>query len=259
MLFYFSGTGNSFYVARQIAQQQQQNLLSMAEAVNQTTIYEAADNEPIGFVFPVYAWGPPKIVLAFIEKMQIHNLQKNYVFCVITCGDSVGDAMRATSTALAKRGMKIDAAFSVTMPNNYILLGDVDSKSKEAKKLAAAEETLQQINHAIEQRAQTFRVKKGPCAWLLTEWVYPLFMKYAVNPRKFYADEHCTSCGLCQKLCSCQNITVGTKPQWGQNCTQCLACLHYCPMQAVQYGTSTKKKGRYTNPNVSLTDRLSQN
>ena len=256
MIFYFSGTGNSLSVAQQIAQHQQEKLISIADAVNKDTSYEAAAGEPIGFVFPVYAWGPPKIVLSFIEKMQINSYQKNYVFCVITCGDSVGDAMRATATALSKKGLTIDAAFSVTMPNNYILLGDVDSKAKEAKKLAAAKETLQQINASIAQKAQCFRVKKGPFAHLLTEWVYPLFKKYAGNPQKFCVDERCTGCGLCQKICSCQNITVKTKPQWGQHCTQCLACLHYCPVQAVQYGNSTKKKGRYTNPNVRVTDML---
>ena len=144
MIFYFSGTGNSRWAAEKIAAKLGDTLVDMA--ADKMPGHSFVSGQVVGVVFPVYAWGPPKIVLSFIEKMQINSYQKNYVFCVITCGDSVGDAMRATATALSKKGLTTDAAFSVTMPNNYILLGDVDSKAKEAKKLAAAKETLQQIN-----------------------------------------------------------------------------------------------------------------
>lgn len=56
MIFYFSGTGNSAWVARQIAKAQQEELLAIAEEINKNKEYALKDGEKVGFVFPVYAW-----------------------------------------------------------------------------------------------------------------------------------------------------------------------------------------------------------
>lgn len=67
-------------------------------------------------------------------------------------------------------------------------------------------------------------------------------------------DDKCTGCGICEKVCFSENIKVNNRPLWGNRCSQCFACLHYYPAKAVQYGRGTLKKGRYTNPNVKLSD-----
>ncbi|MNN28092.1 ferredoxin [compost metagenome] len=129
----------------------------------------------------------------------------------------------------------------------------MDSKAEEHKKLTASDETLNYINHVIDQRVLgEFKVEKGPLPWLLTGIINPLFNKNAIDTSKFQVDHHCTGCGTCEKICNLNNITVDDKPQWGQRCSQCLACVHYCPMKAIQYGKVTEKKGRYTNPNISI-------
>jgi ferredoxin len=252
MIFYFSGTGNSLYVAKNIAEYNHEKLIAISKAIRDDNTYQLADNEVIGFVFPIYAWGPPKIVLEFIEKLKIGNYRKNYVFCVVTCGGAAGNAMKVMSACLSKKGIPINGGFSVIMPNNYILMGDVDSKEKEKEKLSLAEETLQYINYAIEQRTHEFRVKKGRFACLLTGLINPMFNRHAIDPKKFYVNDQCNGCGLCEKVCNCSNIKVKQSPHWGQNCAQCLACIHYCPVKAIQYGKGTEKKGRYTNPNISV-------
>ena len=71
MIFYFSGTGNSAWVARQIAKAQQEELLAIAEEINKNKEYALKDGEKVGFVFPVYAWGPPGIVLRFIRQLKM--------------------------------------------------------------------------------------------------------------------------------------------------------------------------------------------
>lgn len=257
MIFYFSGTGNSLYVAQKIAQYHNEKLISIAKEFGNTTTYPLHDHEVIGFVFPIYAWGPPSIVLQFIKKLTLNNQQENYVFCVATCAGSAGNVMKVMNDCLCPKGLQLMSGFSVIMPNNYIIIGDVDSKKRAAEKLALAEKTVQSINDTIEQRKREFKVKKGTFPWLLTGCINPMFTKRGVNPKKFYANEHCTGCGICAKVCNCHNITVAQKPQWGSICTQCLACLHYCPTRAIQYGKGTEKKGRYTNPNISLAEMCS--
>lgn len=257
MIFYFSGTGNSLYVAKMIAEQTNERLISISTNDNSTNFneYNLNDNEIVGIVYPVYAWGAPKIVTEFIEKLKLNNYRNNYTFCIITCGDSIGNAMNAMEQCLKKKGINLNSGFSVEMPNNYIIMDDVDSKEVEQQKLASTEDTLKQIIDIVKRRVTgEFRIKKGALPWLLTTIVNPLFNKNAINTSKFYAKDTCTSCGICEKVCKCKNIKVDGKPQWGTNCTQCLACIHYCPTKAVQYGKGTENKGRYKNPNVSLNE-----
>lgn len=256
MIFYFSGTGNSLYAAKMIARHTNEEVISIAAAENKEEEfheYRLKDDEIVGFVHPVYAWGPPGIVLAFIKKLKLTNYRGNYVFSVVTYGGSIGNTMSVMRNGLRKKGISLNSGYSINMPNNYIIMGDVDSKEREREKLSTAEETLKQINRAIERRATgEFKVAKGNLPWLLTGLINPMFSKKAIDPAKFYADQQCTGCGTCEKVCSCKNIKVEERPLWGQRCTLCLACIHYCPSKAIQYGNATLKKGRYTNPNITI-------
>jgi ferredoxin len=261
MIFYFSGTGNSLYAAKNLAHRIGEELVSISAAENngdKFIEYNLSDNEIIGFVHPVYAWGPPKIVLEFIEKLKLNNYRKNYVFSVVTCGGSIGNTMKVIEDCLKKKSIVLSSGFSVKMPNNYIIMGDVDSKEVEQKKLAEAEETLEQIVHAVERKIKgEFRVKKGPLPWLLTGVINPMFVKNAIDTAKFHVDDTCIGCGTCEKVCNCNNVKVNERPQWGPHCIQCLACIHFCPSKAIQYGKETEKKGRYTNPRISI-DEISK-
>lgn len=260
MIFYFTGTGNSLQIAKSISDYNCEKLISIAKEMNRkdkSPEYNLNENETIGFVFPTYAWGPPKMVLQFIEKLKLNNHMDNYVFFVATCGDNIGNTMKVISKHLKNRGMNLNSGFSIRMPNNYIIMGSVDSKEVEKEKLIAAEETLRNINNVIkEKRTGVFEVEKGALPGILTTVINPLFNKHAMDTKKFYADNRCTSCGLCEKVCNSQTIKVKGKPEWGSECTQCLACIHLCPVQAIQYGKATQNKGRYKNPNVNVSDRL---
>ena len=73
--------------------------------------------------------------------------------------------------------------------------------------------------------------------------------------KSFFADEKCTSCGICEKLCPAGNIVITEgKAVWQHRCEQCFACLQWCPAEAIQYGKNTKSKKRYHHPEISLKD-----
>ncbi len=256
MIFYFSGTGNSLQIAEDIGNCNKERLISIAREMNSKDAsfeYKLEENEAVGFVFPVYAWAPPKMVIQFIEKLKLINYKNNYVFSVAACGDSIGNTMKVLNRELNKKGMELHSGFSIRMPNNYIIMGDVDSKEVENEKLKLAKEALNRINKIIkEKRRGIFEIKKGPVPVVLTSVINPLFNKNAMNTRKFYANDKCTGCGLCERVCNSNTIRVDGKPKWGSNCTQCLACIHYCPVQAIQYGQGTEGKGRYKNPNIDI-------
>lgn len=256
MIFYFTGTGNSLQAAQNIAEHNGEALISVAEKINsgeQIFEYTLKDNEAVGFVFPVYAWGPPGMVLEFIDRLKFNNFNNQYIFSVATCGENIGNTMKLLESRLARKGIKLTSGFSIKMPNNYIIIGDVDSKEAEKEKLIAAEKTLRDINRSVEKRENgVFRIEKGFLPGLLTAVVNPLFNKSALGTKNFHAEDTCTGCGLCEKVCNTKTIKVDKKPQWGGKCTQCLACINYCPVRAIQYGKGTVKKRRYTNPNVTV-------
>jgi len=253
MIFYFTGTGNSLHAAKTIADGQNEKLLSIPEEFDKegnAFTYEFRDNELLGFVFPVYAWAPPKMVLDFVDKMRITG-GKPFVFSICTCGGEEGNTTQLLQKALEAKGIMLDSAMAVKMPSNYVVGSDVDSKPAEWDLLREADVKLRWFNNVLTKRQSgVFRLIPGTMAALKTAVVNPLFNRYAINTKKFYATDTCNKCGICEKHCPVHSIKVKEKPEWGIACTQCLSCINRCPVQAIQYGKGTVKRGRYTHPDL---------
>lgn len=259
MIFYFSGTGNSLYAAKYLAQGSGEEVVSIAAALNSGAAsfeYTLQAEESVGFVFPVYAWGPTAMALEFVGRMELANYRDNYVFAVITCGGAIGKSMDVFREALQKKGLPLHSGFSVAMNSNYILMGDAPGREEAAAVLNKAEEKLREIREAVGQKARgIFKVAPGPLPGLLTSLVYPMFNKHALTTKSFYANDKCNGCGICARVCNTNTITVtDNKPQWGERCSQCLACLNLCPVKAIQSGKGTEKKGRYANPRININE-----
>lgn len=247
MIFYFSGTGNSAWVARQIANTQQEELLPIGDEIGKGREYSLKPGEKVGFVFPVYSWGPPAIVLKFIQAMRMSRPE--YLFFVCTCGDDTGLTADLFSNAIRKKGWQCAAGYSVTMPNTYVSLPgfDIDDSGVEERKVNSAVARVEFINEELRQRVtmKKFACHEGAVPSLKTYLIRPLFNAFGMSSKPFHATDACTACKRCEKACPVHNITVSDKPTWGNNCTQCLACYHVCPSHAVQYGKATQKKGQY--------------
>lgn len=247
MIFYFSGTGNSAWVARQLAEGQNEELLSIAMEIDRNKAYKLKEGEKVGFVFPVYAWGPPKIVLRFIHQLKLDK--PGYLFFVCTCGDDTGRTAQIFSSAVTRKGWQCVAGYSVTMPNTYVSLPgfDVDDKDIETQKVQNAVARVRFINEEITSRAQMkqYNCHEGALPFTKSYLLRPLFNAFLMSPKPFHATEACIGCKKCEKVCPVGNITVTDRPVWGGNCTQCLACYHVCPVHAVEYGKMTGKKGQY--------------
>lgn len=255
MIFYFSGTGNSLYAARVISEEQGEQLISIAKEFdkgNKKFVYELKENELLGFVYPVYAWGPPKIVLDFIKKLIVTG-NKPYVFSLCTCGDEEGYTTRTLEKALEDKGLTLNSAFTIRMPNNYIFGFDVDTEEVEQDKLKNSESKLKEINTILfDRQTGHFQLIIGKTPSFKSGIVNSLFNRFSINTKKFYATDECTGCGLCEEKCPVHTITVKEKPIWGKLCTQCLACINHCPVHAIQYGKSTVLKGRYIHPHLRV-------
>lgn len=255
MIFYFSGTGNSRYVAEVMAKELQDLAVNICEfkpeeiLISEKGLY----NHGIGFVFPIYSWGVPPIMAYFINSLPqnlINTIIKNDIplWMTATCGDEVGNAHKMFIKLLDKRGMVLKGAWSVIMPNTYVLLPgfDIDSDDVRERKIREAPGQIEIIADKIKRGKWEIKPLVGSMPALKTALVYPLFKKWGIFPSKWKASENCIGCALCSKSCPVKNITMSNnKPQWGKNCTSCLACYHVCPTHAIEYGSETRHKGQY--------------
>ena len=248
MIFYFSGVGNSAWVARKLADKLQDRVLPIAEEIRTPMEYTLAPGERVGFVYPVYGWEPPKIVLDFVREMKISQAPE-YLYFVCTCGDDTGKTADVFMAALQAKGWKSHASYSILMPDTYVCLPgfDIDGEDELKRKLDNASA---RVDFIAEELSRKVIMDKPGCF----EGAFPkvktyvlggLFRKFLMSPKPFHATDACISCGLCEKRCPVHNIKVEGKPQWGDDCTMCLACYHACPVHAIQYGGRTKNKGQY--------------
>lgn len=252
MIFYFSGTGNSQAIATEVSKSQNEKMIAISQATQLKTFnYSLQENEKVIFIFPIYAWAPPQLVLDFINELSFNGKTPSYISVIVTCGDNIGETEQLVENLLSEKGWKLDSFFTLIMPNNYLIIGNVDSKEEILKKLQRVNSQLTKINDCLLRQRQERVVIKGHLPKWVTIMGRKFFNSYATTTKPFYANDHCISCQICVKICPLNCVTFDEKPKWTGECMQCLACLHYCPKSAIQYGKRMENKARYTHPNVS--------
>ena len=253
MIYYFSGTRNSRYAAMRIGGIIGEEVRFIPDIDSYTEKIDISKDKSVGFVFPVYAWGVPPIVMDFIERLPeafAEEIRNNGipVWCVATCGDETGMAVEMLRKGLRKRGIELKGAWSLIMPNVYMLLPGfgTDSKEVETRKLSEAVGRIEHISGCINNGEWMEDVHLGPWPRVKSAIVYPLFKRWGVDTKKWHYTEACVGCGKCAGACPVGNISMTTgRPKWGADCTSCCACFHVCPTRGAQYGKVTKKAGQY--------------
>ncbi len=243
MIFVFSGTGNSLYVAHRLSGILGDKVIQITKGCQLL----APDNGRIIWVFPVYSWGIPPVVQREIESYR-HGANVEH-FAVMTCGDDTGNTHRQWRRLINKLGGRPMSTYSVQMPNTYVLMKgfDVDPDNIANDKLNRADARISNIADQIKSgTANIDDVTTGDFAWVKSTVIYPWFKRFAMSPRPFHPTDACIRCGLCAKSCPMQNIIMdGSQPSWGNDCALCLRCYHICPTRAVAYGNATLNKGQY--------------
>ena len=253
-IFYFSGTGNSLALAKSLAGKLSSTRLTRIAYTGEAEIISTA--EKVGIIYPVYAFGMPKIVMAFISKLKV--APGAYVFAICNYAGMSGAAMKQTQKALAAKDIKLNAGFGLVMPSNYLPFGGAEPEEKFQRKVSRAERRLEEIAGIV--KAGESRSIENP--WYVPYFITALASKSYVkgtvkDVKKFHADDKCISCGLCVKVCPSANVRlVDGKPQWGSNCELCLACLQWCPVHAVQIGRISPDRKRYHHPDIKADEMI---
>lgn len=249
-IFYFSATGNSLEVARRIGRELKDcTIRSMAAEQPEEAI--GGPDEVIGFVFPVFFIGMPRLVKSFVEKLKINS--GTYCFAVITYGGSAANTCGMLADILLKKGIDLAFADGVKMPGNYIVMYPAKDPDTTGGQLKDAANKVDAIAKEI-ARGERHPVKRK--AVLLSKLGNGLLYKGITTwDEKFTADSKCNSCGRCTQVCPVKNIKMENgKPVWQHHCERCLACIQWCPQEAIQYGKKTIGRRRYHHPSIQAAD-----
>lgn len=254
-IFYFTATGNSLYIARQIANGLgEAELISIPEAMEQ---YTGTDVPMIGLIFPVFGWGMPRIVEDFVRKLRLNSEQ--YVFAVATCGGTPSVTVLRLQKMLQKNGADLDAGFTVKE-------GHKGSNSDPAiiklvrslnwKNPVPGTERIPEIVEIVKNKRKHMPESSSLPANLLGGLFHESFINMAkTSDKNFSVDEKCSLCHTCVRVCPRNNIEIiDMKPVWHHNCEACEACYQWCPKQAIY--NQSREAHYYHHPEVKLTDLL---
>lgn len=244
MILYFTGTGNSRYIAEKIAGALHEELLCINDRIraNDNTAVQTGSNVVV--VAPTYAWRLPRIVTEWLLRTELAGAER--VWFVMDCGGAIGNADCYNEKLCRQKKLCSMGTAQIIMPENYIALFDAPGEAEARKIVQKAEPD---IVNAIQMIRSGKRFAKQPDTLqnrLESGPVNPLFYALIVKAKPFHVKDSCIGCGKCEKICPLRNIHLENgKPVWGGNCTHCMACISYCPAEAIEYGKKSAGKPRY--------------
>ncbi|MDR1029299.1 MAG: EFR1 family ferrodoxin [Treponema sp.] len=248
-IFFFTGTGNSLKIAKDIAESLTECEI-MAICKN-TDINIPTGFERIGFVFPVYYFGLPEMVADFIRRANLSKKNAKYYFAVAVPGGISGKPIVQMDRLLSEKGLHLNYGIKIRMNANYIIsYGSISLYYVTAMK--AYDKRIEKIIRDI-KNMETNEIEK------YSKRIEKIYLNCICNVHNmdegYNISDRCTSCGICTGVCPAGNITLNNgHPIFHHQCECCMACIQHCPQKAINYRDKTQKRKRYTHPDISYTE-----
>lgn len=253
IIYYFTGSGNTLAIAKDLAKVIKDTKLVRITKKNEKGL-DASGYERVGFVFPVYFSGIPTMVWKFVKNIELSD--DSYIYAVGNYGGQIDLGYHQIEKLLKKKDKSLSGSFGIIMPGNYQIMYELDSTEKISKKLEDEKLLTLEIGKKIMAKEEVIVEAVGVATILKSSIIYSFFKPNKMD-RNFWINDKCNSCGLCKKICPAQNITmVASRPKWNHQCEQCLSCMHFCPKLAIQYRRGTMKRGRYRHPEVAAKELI---
>ena len=244
MVLYFSGTGNSRYLVRRIAEGLDTPLYDLNACIKAGDTAPVQTGQDVVLVTPTYAWRIPRVVWEWLGNTELTGAER--IWFVMDCGSEIGNAAKYNRQLAAQKRLQYMGTAQIAMPENYIAMFNAPQAEEARSIVEQAAPALQKVLAQL-RAGQEFppprdtlydRFMSGP--------VNPVFYRFFVKADAFQATDACIGCGKCVELCPLNNIRLENgKPVWGKHCTHCMACICYCPKEAIEYGKKSKGKPRY--------------
>ena len=264
LVFFFSATGNSLYVARQLGGDKAELRSISQEIHNENPVYEA---EEIGFVCPVYCFIPPAIVQDFIARS---TFKADYFFTVGTYGAHSTIFPEFVDKFAKEHGVQMNNISTIQMVDTYLPYFDAEKEKADPKnqrvpeRIAAVLASINSRENYIQAVTQEDR--------MICEGYYRHSGRDRQRPtvtrseKIVFSTDACVGCGVCTSVCPHGSWkVVDEKGVPEGDCENCLACVHNCPQKAISIiptppePEEPNRNARYRNPNVKLGDLIKAN
>lgn len=244
IVFYFTATGNSLFIAKQLSD----SPLSIPQELKKTDLTYEADE--IGFVFPDYAAAVPVIVREFVEKARF---KASYIFSVITFGNASVNVAEWWNDWAKAKGLHNNYINTILMVDNYLPVFDMNEQIKIDKK---TDENMAGIIGDISGHKDF--IAPSEMGWFTKEMLQGMqdmhFSQMSEQLIKLDADK-CIQCTTCTEVCPRGNFSLASGGlQISGKCEFCLACVQNCPQHALSLERERNKEARYRHPDISLNE-----
>ena len=114
MILYFSGTGNSRYIAERIAVALGDELLSMNDRIKAGDTSPVTSDERLIIVTPTYAWRIPNIMRDWLAETNFPSAKQAWF--VMTCGSEIGNAAKYNRVLCQEKQLTYMGTAQIIMP-----------------------------------------------------------------------------------------------------------------------------------------------
>ncbi len=233
MIYYFSGTGNSYQVAKLLAYLTQDKMQDIS-----TVKDYKHDDSVIGFVFPVHCYDVLDLMQDFIKKLEIKSDKKIYCYAVVTCGGKVGNTFITMQDLLKAKNIDLAYRNEVYLPDNITCGGKVGNtfitmqdllkaknidlayrnevylpdnilsfwgKKYNYNSLNTYKDKVLKIAEELNQRKTSNNVLVKKSWWfIIKKYISWLFIKKCLQKKT--VKKNCIHCKRCVKLCPTRNV-----------------------------------------------------
>ena len=253
VIFYFSGTGNTWWVSGRIAESLNKaglktNAYSIEKVDEQTADLLVSSAGLVGFGYPIYGSDLPLSMKNFIASLP--NIEAKFAFVFCTQFLWSGNGAAAGARLLEGKGFKVDWGEHFFMPNNlsagFFPMPYTNNRSRIEKILKRAEKRIARFaEHIIE--GEPFKRSFSYFANILGSLMrtpYQHFFQHLQNSIGI-AWERCDNCGECVALCPSGNLCYkGDEIIIKGSCINCLRCYSFCPLKAMTYRGRPHPEGK---------------
>ena len=173
MVLYFTGTGNSRYIAQCIAEALGHGLISMNDRIKAGNTSPVTSDERLIIVTPTYAWRIPRIVRDWLAETDFPCGAQTWF--VMTCGSEIGNAAKYNRALCQEKQLTYMGTAQIIMPENYIDMFNAPQAEEARQIISRAEPDIERVTLAIAANQEFTPPRNNLCDRFMSGPVNPIF------------------------------------------------------------------------------------